>query len=128
MQHTIIELSEDAFAAQYPLRANHLNPTAGLAYGEGAGCLFETYGEELAFVRQQDPRTVWTLIDGDDGDQYVLSGFHLVNRIGYLVSTGPVPEGATVQVRIPMQPEENANTRHIAAPLNACKGLSTKAL
>jgi hypothetical protein len=106
MTDTIIELSEDAFAAQYPLRTNHLNPTAGWAYGQGAGCLFETYGEELAFVRDQDPRTVWTLIDGDDGDQYVLSGFHLVNRIGYLVSTVPVPEGTTIQVRIPMQPED----------------------
>jgi hypothetical protein len=104
MTDTIIELSEDAFDAQYTLRTNHLNPIAGWAYGEGAGCLFETYGEELAFVRRQDPRTVWTLIDGDDGDQYVLSGFHLVNRIGYLVSTVPIPEGAAIQVHIPENP------------------------
>src|SRR5690348_14429772 len=77
MTGTIIELSEDAFDTNYPLLTNHLNPTASWAYGEGIGCLFETYGEELAFVRRQDPRTVWTFIDGDDGDQYVLSGFHL---------------------------------------------------
>ena len=117
MKSTIIELSEDAFAAQYTLRKNHLNPAAGWACGEGAGCLFETYGEELAFVRDQDPRTVWTLIDGDDGDQYVLSGFHLVNRIGYLVSTVPFPEGTTSQVRIPMQSEEAAvTTAHTPEP------------
>jgi hypothetical protein len=102
MTNTIIDLSEDAFAAQYPLRTNHLNPTAGWACGEAAGCLFETFGEELAFVRRQDPRTVWTLIDGDDGDQYLQSGFHVVNRLGYLVSTVPVPEGATIQVHLSM--------------------------
>jgi hypothetical protein len=95
-----VVLFEDAFDAQYTLRTNHLNPTASWAYGEGAGCLFETYGEELAFVRQQDPRTVWTLIDGDDGEPYLLSGFHLVNRIGYLVSTVPVPVGSNIRVRV----------------------------
>jgi hypothetical protein len=45
---------------------------------------------------------VWTLIDGDDGDLYVASGLHLVNRIGYLLSRDPVPEGTFVQVHIPM--------------------------
>lgn len=108
MTDTIIELSEEEFDTQYPLRTNHLNPAASWAYGEGGGCLFETYGEELAFVREQDPRTVWTFIDGDEGDQYVLSGFHLVNRIGYLISTVPVPERTTIQVRIPIQSEEDA--------------------
>ena len=56
MTDTIIELTEEAFDAQYPLRTNHLDPDAGWAFGDGAGCLFETYGEELAFVRRQDPR------------------------------------------------------------------------
>jgi len=107
MTDTFIELSEDEFDAQHTLRTNHLNPTASWAYGESAGCLFETYGEELAFVSQQNPRTVWTFIDGD-GDQYVVSGFHLVNRIGYLISTVPVPEGTTIQVHIPMLSEEDA--------------------
>jgi hypothetical protein len=110
MTNTLIELSEVAFAAQYPLRTNHLNPTACWAYGESAGCLFETFGDELAFIRNQNPRTVWTLIDGDDGDQYLLSGIHFVNRLGYLVSTVPVPEGTTIQVRIPMQSDGEAGT------------------
>ena len=108
MTDTFIELSEDEFDAQHTLRTNHLNPDAGWAKGESAGCLFETYGQELAFVRSQDPRAVWTLLDGDDGDQYLRSGLHLVNRIGYLVSTVPVPEGTAIQVRIPMQSEQEA--------------------
>jgi hypothetical protein len=143
---------------------------AGWACGEGPGCLFETYGDELAFVRTQNPRTVWTLIDGDDGGQYILSGLHRVNRLGHLVSTVPVPEGTTIRVRMAMHseaapeqgahtpepwfvqssdypggllrkpipgqvvaqcdqvPEMKANARRICAAVNACKGISTKAL
>jgi hypothetical protein len=103
MTYTQIEMSEDEFDAQYPLLTNHLNPHATWAYGDDRGCLFETHGEELEFVRQQDPTTVWTILDGDDGDQYLVNGFHFVNRIGYLISTVAIPEGVDIEVRIPMQ-------------------------
>jgi hypothetical protein len=100
-------LSEDEFDRRYPLLVNHLNPHASWAFGDGPGCLFETYGEELAFVRRNDPRTVWTLIDGDDGGLWVVSGMHFVNRIGYLISTVPVSEDQQIEVQIetPTQPE-----------------------
>jgi hypothetical protein len=100
MIETFIELSEDAFATTYPLVPNHLNLNASWGDGEGTGCLFETYGEELEFVRRQDSRTIWTLLDGDDGDLYLASGYHLVNRIGYLISTVPVPNEVSIQVHI----------------------------
>jgi hypothetical protein len=103
MTTTVLQISEDQFDNQYRLLTNHLNPHASWAYGEDRGCLYETYGEELAFVRTQDPRTVWTLVDGDDNDQYLLSGFHFVNRIGYLISCEPVPDGITIKVHIPME-------------------------
>ena len=103
MTTTQIEITEDEFDQQYPLLVNHLNPNATWAFNDNQGCLFETYGEELAFVRQQDLAKVWTLIDGDDGDLYVVSGFHFVNRLGYLISTVPVPEGTDILVHIPME-------------------------
>jgi hypothetical protein len=96
-------MTEEEFDTRYPLLRNHLNPNASWVYGQGPGCLFETYGEELEFVQRQDPSTVWTLVDGDDGDQYLVSGFHFVNRIGYLISTVPVPEDIDIQVHIPIQ-------------------------
>jgi hypothetical protein len=96
-----LEISEEAFDEQYPLLTNHLNPNASWAFSDTGGCLFETYGEELAFVRQQNRRYVWTFLDGDDGDQYVASGLHFVNRIGYLISKVPVPDGVFIEVRIP---------------------------
>jgi hypothetical protein len=104
MTEHVIELTEDEFDDRYQLVRNHLNPNASWAFGDGPGCLFETYGQELDFVRRQDPQTVWTLIDGDDGDQFLISGYHFVNRIGYLITTTPVPEDTLTQVCIPMHP------------------------
>lgn len=106
MTTTIIEMTEDEFDDRYKLVPNHLNPNAGWAYGDGNGCLFETFGEELDYVRSQDPQTIWTLVDGSDGDLYLQSGYHFVNRIGYLLSTLPVPVGTEIQVRIPMSDDD----------------------
>jgi hypothetical protein len=105
MTTTLVQLTEDGFDAAYTLRTNHFNPNASWTYGEGTGCLFETYGEELQFVRSQDPATIWTLIDGDDADQYIVSGYHFVNRIGYFISTTPVPDDLDIEVHIPMNDE-----------------------
>lgn len=46
-------------------------------------------------------------MDGDDGDMYVISGLHFVNRVGYLVSTLPVPEDVTIQVHLPMSHDDD---------------------
>jgi hypothetical protein len=106
MTKTLIEITEAEFDKQYPLVTNHINPNASWAFGDGPGCLFETYGEELNFVRSQDPCTIWTLVDGDDGNQYVVSGYHFVNRIGYLISTIPIPEDAEIEVPILFESNE----------------------
>jgi hypothetical protein len=103
------QMTEDEFDEQYPLVRNHLNLNASWAFGDGPGCLFETYGAELDFVRSQDPRTIWTLVDGDDGNQYVISGYHLVNRIGYLISTIPFPEDASIEVPILFDSEDGGD-------------------
>ena len=106
MSQTFIRLTEEEFDEQFPLVANHLNPNASWGFGDGRGCLFETYGDELEFIRQQDPSRVWTLIDGDDGDLYVISGPHFVNRIGYLLSRDPIPDDAVIEVQIPMERDD----------------------
>ena len=73
---TILEISEDVFDEHYPLVTNHLNPNASWGFADSGGCLFETYGEEFSFVCRQDPRCIWTFIDGDEDDPYVVSGLH----------------------------------------------------
>lgn len=100
-----IELTEDEFDSQYPLVVNHLNPSAGWAFDDQIGCLFETYGPEFEFVRQQDPRRVWTFVDAEDGHLAVTSGLHFVNRIGYLISQAALPNDQEVYIHIPFNHE-----------------------
>tara|TARA_R110002072_G_scaffold303121_1_gene494591 strand:+ start:123352 stop:123699 length:348 start_codon:yes stop_codon:yes gene_type:complete len=104
---TLITLSEEQFEARFPLIRNHLNPTACWDSGDGYGCLFDNTGPELDFIQQADPLTVWTVVDGEDGDLYVLSGRHFVNRIGYLVSTTAIDAG--VQFEVPVRMADDAD-------------------
>ncbi len=110
---TMIELNEDQFASQYNPIANQLNPNASFDWGDEFGTLFETFGEELEFVLQQDSLNVWTIVDGDDGDLYVNSGLHFVNRIGYLISQVPVAEHLAIQVRLPSSDDDEAGNERI---------------
>ena len=53
---------------------------------------FETYGEELDYVlsiANTEPARVWTLVEGDDGNLYISSGYHLVNRLNYFITHNP---------------------------------------
>lgn len=93
MTNNLIEMTEDEFDAQYELLKNYLNPNSSWAFGDGLGCLFETFGEEFEFVRRQDPATVWPLLNGEDGDLYVVNCCRFADRLGYLVSTVARLEG-----------------------------------
>jgi len=53
---------------------------------------FETYGEELEYVRSVlaiEPERVWTLIEGDSGNLWITNGYHFVNRLNYFVTEVP---------------------------------------
>lgn len=101
------EITEKEFEDRFPLLHNHINPTAGwTTRPDGRGCLFETYGDELDFVRRFDPRRVWTVIDGENGNLCIASGMHLVNRIGYLLSQYPAPPDTSYSVSVSFQKED----------------------
>ena len=56
------------------------------------GLLFETYGAEvemIAAVSAARPASVWTVIEGDSGHRFLSAGFHVVNRVGYLLTVNP---------------------------------------
>ncbi|MDT8376797.1 MAG: hypothetical protein RQ867_08730 [Mariprofundaceae bacterium] len=44
--------------------------------------------------------SLWTVVDGDDGDQWILAGVHTVNRVCYLVSE-VAHDWKEVEFRIP---------------------------
>lgn len=50
--------------------------------------MFETYGEEVEFVKAQDPKYIWTYLQGDMSD-LVCAGYHYVNRLAYYISEVP---------------------------------------
>ena len=80
--HIMIEdLTSDEFDARFRLVPNHIVPSRGN--------MFETFDEELDFVRSIDPFRICTLVEGDDGDLYIVSGYHLVNRLGYFILEEP---------------------------------------
>ncbi len=61
------------------------------------GCMFETYGKELAQVLTVNPSYVWTYVEVD-GNLYIVSGLHLVNRLGYFITEQPCPDDLEIQI------------------------------
>jgi len=80
----LVQLTEDQFDEMFTPQQNHLDENASFS-----GCLFETYGKELAYVMSlANTNRVVTILDLD-GDTYFVSGFHFVNRLGYLILDKP---------------------------------------
>lgn len=76
---------------------NHIDDNAAFD-----GKMFETYGEEMDFVLEMSKENrVITIIESDEGcdededgfttpSMYYVSGMHVVNRIGYLITEDPI--------------------------------------
>jgi len=78
---------------KYKPITNHLDDNASLG-----GVMFETYGEELEFVRAQTNKNIWTYQDGDEGSLIITSGFRLIDRIGYVITEVPWEEYEVVEL------------------------------
>ena len=94
-----IELSFEDWIEQYKPITNHIDKHASFDNGEG-GIMFETYGDEVEFVKSQSPDKIWMYGDGDDGGSYIWSGWGFVNRLGYFITEVPCPPDTTIQVLI----------------------------
>lgn len=77
-------LTETEWIEQFQPLPNHIDDNASYQI-EDTGCLFETYGRELRHVKSCDPKSIWTLLE-IDGEPWIVSGFHYVNRLGYFVT------------------------------------------
>jgi hypothetical protein len=90
-----IEMDLDEWAATYKPIKNHIDTNSSFD-----GEMFETYGEELEFVKAADEDRIWMYGDGDDGGSYIWNGWHFVNRIGYFITEVPCPPDTTIQVLV----------------------------
>lgn len=77
-------ISENEFYKNFNLVKNHIDKNAAFD-----NCMFETFGKELEYVKEMvktNPLRVWTILDcGGEGLAYI-SGFHFINRLGYLIT------------------------------------------
>ncbi len=96
--YTPLVLYEDDFVARYTPMPNVLNENASFDFGDG-GCLYETFGSELEYVRAQAPQHVWTIIE-TDGELAIVSGYHFVNRLGYILTAVNWQAGNDVYVEL----------------------------
>ena len=82
----------NAWEEKYQPIKNHFSEPQGKFADEFVEDKFETYGEELDYVlsiADTDPKRVWTLVEGDDSNLYITSGYHLVNRLNYFITKNP---------------------------------------
>jgi hypothetical protein len=91
-----IEMTMDEWEATYKPIPNNIDTNASFD-----GLMFETYGEEYAFVNsQQDPACIWTYGDGDDGGSYIWAGWSFINRLGYFITEVPCPADTEIQIKV----------------------------
>jgi len=92
----VVELTDFEFIEKFKPIKNHLDDNAS-----ENGCMFETYGAELDYVRSMvisDPERVWTVLDCD-GELIISSGYSFVNRFGYLITEVAAESGQEYIVR-----------------------------
>ena len=74
-----------------------INPNGQGGYSVGDHqYMFDTVGQDLKRVQkalEANYDSIWTLIEGDDGNQYIVAGFHFINRMGYFITEKPAETG-----------------------------------
>lgn len=113
--HAVVTISEDEFFETYkPIK----NTNEG-RNGSWDDCAFETYGEELEHVMafgKLHPLQVWTIFDNNT----IGSGYHLVNRMGYILTEIPIREGVMVEVTI----DDESDDREYVAKDDSGRGMT----
>ncbi len=93
MTNNTLIIDDENFWEVFKPEKNHLDEDASYD-----GCMFETYGKELEYVMSKTKEQIWTILDGDT-KTIIASGYHLVNRIGYLICEKPIPNGLEFEVQ-----------------------------
>lgn len=47
---------------------------------------FETFGEELKYVKKQNNQQIWTLVECENEEVWIIPGYHLINRLNYYIT------------------------------------------
>lgn len=64
-------------------------PGSSFDFGNGDTLIDGHRPEEVAALIAAPEGCIWTVIDGDEGGTFIVSGRHLVNRIGHIITEVP---------------------------------------
>ena len=83
-------INYDNFVKIYKPQKNHLVKGECL-YDD---CMYETYGKEVEYIvdlinNKKKLNHIWTIVDCENEESWIVPGYFLVNRIGYLVTENP---------------------------------------
>ena len=110
---TQITLSEAAFIALFQPLKNVVNPDASFDFGAG-GIMYDIDGDDHDHIIAQPLLHIWTICtDGPHGD-YITSGYHHADQLGYILTQHPAPEGINIIVELPNEDNED-NIHYLAA-------------
>ncbi len=100
MSTNFIELTMEEWETTYKPIYNHIDKNASFQDESGQGIMFETYGDEVEFVKSQSPANIWMYGSGDDGGTYIWNGWGFVNRLGYFITEVPCPADTHIQIQV----------------------------
>lgn len=92
--NNFVEMDFEEWVETYKPISNHIENNASFD-----GLMFETYGDEVEFVKSQSPENIWMYGDGDNGS-YIWSGWGFVNRLGYFITEVPCPPDTDIQIKV----------------------------
>jgi hypothetical protein len=93
--NNFIEMTFEEADEQFKFMVNNYDENASFD-----GLMFETYGDEVEYVKTKPHDRIWMYGQGDDGGLYIWSGWGFVNRIGYFISEKPFPDNTTIQIMV----------------------------
>lgn len=73
------------------------------------GYMFDTYGSEKDYVERYADKHrinhkngyhIWTIVDGDGRDLFILNGWYFVNKLGYIITSKAWKEGDEYEVKV----------------------------
>jgi hypothetical protein len=47
---------------------------------------FETFGEELEYVKKQNNKQIWTVLSTNFEESWIIPGYHYINRMSYYIT------------------------------------------
>jgi hypothetical protein len=93
-----IEMTMEEWEATFKPINNHLDENASFQNEDGEGIMFETYGEEIDFVKSQPVANIWTYTSGESNTSWINNGWGFINRLGYFITELPCPPDTEIAI------------------------------